>query len=169
MLVQNKIQKGSFNPKQYERPGLGEEEICEIKEAFDVFDTDNSGVIKTKDLTEAMVSLGHDVKNHMIYQMISSLEMEGKTKMEFGEFLDLMTSKFGEKDNKDDIKKIFRLFEEENTGYISIANLKRVSKEIGENMDDTELVEMIERADSDGDGRVTFEDFYNIMTKRTFI
>ena len=35
-------------------------------------------------------------------------------------------------------------------------------------MDDNELLEMIERADSDGDGIVTFEDFYNIMTKKTF-
>ena len=32
-------QKG-FNPKQYERPGLTEDEILEIKEAFDLFDTD---------------------------------------------------------------------------------------------------------------------------------
>ena len=28
---------------------------------------------------------------------------------------------------------------------------------------------MIERADSDGDGLVTLEDFYNIMTKKTFV
>jgi len=27
---------------------------------------------------------------------------------------------------------------------------------------------MIERADSTGEGKVTFEDFYNIMTKKTF-
>jgi Ca2+-binding EF-hand superfamily protein len=27
---------------------------------------------------------------------------------------------------------------------------------------------MIERADSDGDGLVTLDDFYNIMTKKTF-
>ena len=27
---------------------------------------------------------------------------------------------------------------------------------------------MIERADSDGDGFVTSEDFYNILTKKTF-
>ena len=35
-------------------------------------------------------------------------------------------------------------------------------------MDDNELQEMIERADSDQDGMVTLEDFYNIMTKKTF-
>jgi centrin-1 len=46
--------------------------------------------------------------------------------------------------------------------------LRRVAKELGESMDDNELQEMIERADSDGDGLVNFEDFYNIMTKKTF-
>ena len=51
---------------------------------------------------------------------------------------------------------------------ISIKNLRRVAKELGETMDDNELQEMIERADSDQDGLVTLEDFYNIMTKKTF-
>jgi Ca2+-binding EF-hand superfamily protein len=32
-------------------------------------------------------------------------------------------------------------------------------------MDDSELQEMIERADTDNDGFVTFDDFYTIMTK----
>lgn len=43
-----------------------------------------------------------------------------------------------------------------------------MAKELGETMDDSELQEMIDRADSDGDGYVTLEDFYNIMTKKTF-
>ena len=33
-----------FNAKQYERPGLTEDEIEEIKEAFDLFDTDGVGI-----------------------------------------------------------------------------------------------------------------------------
>ena len=47
-------------------------------------------------------------------------------------------------------------------------NLRRIAKEIGEIIDENELQEMIERADSDGDGYVTFEDFYTILTKKTF-
>ena len=37
---QQKPASKGFNPKQYERPGLSEDEILEIKEAFDLFDTD---------------------------------------------------------------------------------------------------------------------------------
>ena len=60
------------------------------------------------------------------------------------------------------------MFDEENAGVVTIRNLRRVAKELGETMEDNELLEMIERADSDGDGNVSFEDFYNIMTKKTF-
>lgn len=37
-----------FNAKNFERPGLTEEEVLEIKEAFDLFDTDGGGSIDPK-------------------------------------------------------------------------------------------------------------------------
>ena len=46
--------------------------------------------------------------------------------------------------------------------------MRRIAKELGENIDEQELQEMVERADSDGDGYVSFEDFYSILTKKTF-
>ena len=44
----------------YERPGLTEDEIDEIREAFNLFDTDGSGTIDPKELKAAMQSLGYD-------------------------------------------------------------------------------------------------------------
>lgn len=37
-----------FNAKNYEKPGLTEDEVIEIKEAFDLFDTDGGGSIDPK-------------------------------------------------------------------------------------------------------------------------
>lgn len=61
--------------------------------------------------------------------------------------------------------KAFRLFDDDNTGRISFKNLKRVAKELGENMTDEELQEMIDEADRDGDGEINEEDFLRIMKK----
>lgn len=157
-----------FNAKQYERPGLTEDEIEEIKEAFDLFDTDGSGTIDPRELKAAMQSLGFEAKNATIYQMVSDLDKDGSGAIDFDEFLDMMTARMSDKDTKDDISKVFRLFDDDKTGYVSIKNLRRVAKELGETMTDEELMEMIERADSDGDGQVSLEDFYNIMTKKAF-
>ena len=46
--------------------------------------------------------------------------------------------------------------------------MKRVAKELGETMTDAELMEMIERADTDQDGEISPDEFYAIMTKKTF-
>lgn len=39
-----------FNAKKYERPGFTEEEIKEIKDAFDIFDVDGGGEIDPNEL-----------------------------------------------------------------------------------------------------------------------
>ena len=39
---------------------------------------------------------------------------------------------------------------------------------MGETIDESELQEMIERADTDNDGMVSEEEFYNIITKKAF-
>lgn len=43
-----------------------------------------------------------------------------------------------------------------------------MARELGENMDDAELLEMIERADTDQDGQISSEEFFAIMTQKTF-
>jgi centrin-1 len=87
--------------------------------------------------------------------------------MDFNEFLDLMTARVSSKDTREDLKKVFSLFDDEKSGYISMKNLKRVIKDLGENIDEHELQEMIEKADADNDGLVSEEEFYNVMTRKT--
>ena len=48
-----------------------------------------------------------------------------------------------------------------------MTNIKRVAKELGETMSVQELEEMLQRASSNG-REISREDFYNIMTKKTF-
>jgi centrin-1 len=59
--------------KRYERPGLSVEEIEELQEAFNLFDSDGSGTIDAAELKSAMESLGYKQKNKMVYQMIENM------------------------------------------------------------------------------------------------
>ena len=65
------------------------------------------------------------------------------------------------------INKIFDLFDDDRTGSINSSNIRRVAKELGETMNVQELEEMLQRAASNGRD-ISREDFYNIMTKKTF-
>lgn len=163
------MQKATQNQqKTVERPGFTEDEINEIREAFKLFDTDNTGTIDPKELKSAMQTLGFEGKNHAVFQMISDIDKDGHGSIDFNEFLDLITAKMSDNDSREDIQKVFNLFDDDRTGKISLRNLRRVAKDLGETMTDAELLEMIERADSDADGEISFEDFYAIMTKKTF-
>jgi len=142
-----------------------EEQKQEIKEAFDLFDTDGSGSIDSKELKVAMRALGFEPKKEEIAKMISDVDDDGSGTIEYEEFLKMMTHKILNRDPKDEILKAFRLFDDDETGKISFKNLKRVAKELGERMTDEELQEMIDEADRDGDGEVNEEEFLRIMKK----
>uniref|UniRef100_A0A286XIS0 EF-hand domain-containing protein n=1 Tax=Cavia porcellus TaxID=10141 RepID=A0A286XIS0_CAVPO len=72
-----------------------------------------------------------------------------------------------EQDEKEEILKAFKLFDDDNTGSITLNNIKRVAKELGENLTDNELQEMLSEADFDGDGAINEEEFLRIMKKTT--
>lgn len=65
-----------FDPSQFVRAGVTEEEVVEIKEAFDLFDMDLGGSIDPKELQAAMKSLGFEAKNQTIYKMIADLDTD---------------------------------------------------------------------------------------------
>ncbi len=112
-----------------------------------------------------MRALGFEPKKDDIKRMISELDVEGNGVIEFGQFLELMTTKMAERDPREEMVKAFRLFDEDESGSISFKNLKRVAKELGENMGDEEIQEMIDEADRDGDGVINEDEFIRIMKK----
>ena len=132
--------------KPKKRTELTEEQKQEIKEAFDLFDTDGSGTIDSKELKVAMRALGFEPKKEEIRKMISDVDKDGSGVIDFPEFLDMMTAKMAERDPREEMVKAFRLFDDDETGKISFKNLKRVAKELGENMTDEEIQEMIMKA-----------------------
>ena len=76
----------------------------------------------------------------------------------------MMTSKT-KKETREEISKVFKLFDPDGNGQISVSNLAKVAKDLGENMSEDELREMIEHADKSSNGYVNEEDFYRLMMK----
>ena len=163
------MEKGT---KKVEKPGLSTEEVDEIKQAFDLFDTKGTGKIDPKELKAAMQSLGFGNKNPIIYQLIADLdtpEAEKNGGISFDDFVDAVNDKLGDKESKEGIRRIFDLFiDDPKANTITLTSLKKVSKELGENLSDEELKDMFERSSKNG-VELTFEEFYDIMIKKSFL
>ena len=157
--------------KKVERPGLSTEEVDEIKQAFDLFDTNGTGKIDPKELKAAMQSLGFDSKNPTIFQLIADLDTPEAAKnggIDFDNFVEAIKNKLGDKESKEGIRRIFDLFiDDPNSDTITLNSLKKIARELGENMTAEELKDMLERASSNGT-ELTFDEFYEIMTKKSF-
>ena len=101
--------------------------------------------------------------------------------MFLGGFFSLVTERILARDPMEEIRRAFQLFDDDNTGKISIRNLRRVAKEIGDRLEDDELYvlfssilvdtdnrvsrqAMIDEFDLDQDGEINEQEFFAIMT-----
>ena len=166
MRVNPKSKVGVNSQTKKFRTEITEEQKQEIKEAFDLFDSESSGAIDAKELKVAMRALGFEPKKEEIRKILSEVDKSGEGIIRYDDFLDIMTQKMLERDPIEEMKKAFVLICEEGHDKITLKSLQKVAKELGENMTDDELNEMIVRADTDKDGKVSFEEFYAIMTKK---
>ena len=118
-----------------------------------------------------MQSLGYESKNETIFTMITELDKDGNASLSFDEFLELMAGKEGrdEKESREEIEKVFRLFDVESKGHIGVRDVARVSRELGERLSMDEITEIVRRACMDESTlEIMPEDFYTCMTKKTF-
>lgn len=159
-----------FDITPYYDPRLGvtKEEIMEIKKAFDIFDSDGNGSINPKELADAYQEMGMATNSKMIYQLLAELDKDNSGVLDFDEFLKLATRRSEFKPNKQELMKVFRIFDITGKGKISKGDLKKIAEELGEEMSDEELKKMIKKADKDDDGFVTFNDFCLVTYGKTF-
>ncbi len=146
---------------------LTDEQLAEIKEAFNLFDTDRNGTIDVRELKAAMRALGFEMKKEEVKKMLSDLDKDVNGQISFDEFTGMMTGKMGDRDSVEEITKVFHLFDEDKTGFITFRNLKRVCQELNENLTDEEIQEMIYEADRDNDGQISIDEFIRVMKKRS--
>jgi len=161
-------------PSQAQRAGptrgkltLSEQQRSEIRQAFDLFDTEGQGTIDANALKVVLRALGFEPRKEEVREMIASVDKSDNQAglIDFNEFLALLLQKMQEKDTKEDAMRAFRQFDLDHQGRISCANLQVVARELGETMTDEEIEEMISAADLDKDGFINEEEFLRIVKK----
>jgi centrin-3 len=152
---------------------LSEEQREEISEAFNLFDLDKDGYIDYHELKVAMKALGFDLPKNEILGLlnthgVATTQQPNKQGavprrlMSFASFQTLMAQRILSRNPEEEIQRAFDLFDEGGKGRITLQDLTRVARELGEGLSHDELVAMIEEFDMDGDNAISREEFVGI-------
>lgn len=145
-----------------------ESQIRELRQAFRLFDKDGDGSITTDELGTVMRNLGQFPSLDELNTMLKEIDIDGDGTFSFEEFVQVMANMGGlaeqsEEDEEEELRQAFRVFDKSGCGYITPSDLRAVLQNIGEDLTEEEIDEMIAEVDIDGDGRIDFEEFIACM------
>jgi len=142
----------------------------ELHEAFSKCDSSGSGFISIKRLKIVMRALGFEPRQgeieRLTQKMLSNSVARAVNSDAFtAEELAYILEDKMKPNEESELGSVFRLFDVDKKGFISVHDLRRVANELGETIKEDELREMINEADSSQSGHVTLSDFKQVMKK----
>ncbi|KUJ21805.1 EF-hand [Mollisia scopiformis] len=175
---------GAPAPNPY---NITDEQRDEITEAYGLFDVDKDGRIDYHEFKVALKALGFELPKSEILALLVAhgIPPDPATKKSRGiigggggsnrdpvppgrlvltvqAFLSIAAKLISERDPREEILRAFALFDADDKGIISLDDLRRVSRELGEGLEEDELVAMIDEFDLEGKGGVGREEFVGI-------
>jgi Ca2+-binding EF-hand superfamily protein len=82
---------------------------------------------------------------------------KGNGQVSFEDFVELMFTLRMQQSVKEEMREAFRIFDQDGDGYINAVDIKRTMAQLGDELSDADVAQMITEADADGDGRINFE------------
>eukprot|EP01063_Lacrimia_lanifica_P040050 TRINITY_DN8964_c0_g2_i1.p2 TRINITY_DN8964_c0_g2~~TRINITY_DN8964_c0_g2_i1.p2 ORF type:complete len:176 (+),score=111.02 TRINITY_DN8964_c0_g2_i1:90-617(+) len=146
---------------------LTEEQEADLKEAFNLLDSEGYGTIDARDLKVALRALGYEPQKDKMKKIISEIDKDSMSgTLLYDEFKRIMTEKLFDYENEEEIRIAFTLFTEGKAKHITVEDLKRVAQELGETLTEEVFQEMIREADVlDHDGVISEEEFHRVMKR----
>jgi len=113
-------------------------------------------------------ALGSEPQKAELKRFLADVDDANTGQLDFDGYLQIILDKLAEKPTADEVAKAFRLFSggDNESGQISFERLKQIAEQVGEQISDEELREMIAEADTSGTGIINNDDFAKIITSR---
>ena len=159
---------------------LSEDQIEELKEAFELFDSSGDGLIGASELHVVMQAIGRNMTVDDVGKLIHNIKLQQyeekgypsedppsdeEEELDFDEFLKLIGEDMIQNAKKEELEEAYLEFEPDERG-ITKRQLKETMKKHQEKMEDSEIDKLFKECDYDNDGRIGFEDFVRMMMSR---
>ena len=144
----------------------------ELQAMFKLYDSDKSNFIEMAELPMVLRSLDFPVTDTRCKEIMAKYDANGDGKLSFDEFVKLVNEEeLPEREDDDDrvadAKEMFKLFDKDGSGFITLDELKAALMKGDPShpdggMAEEDVVEMFEGYD-DGDGKLTIKEFIEMM------
>ncbi|TGZ72771.1 hypothetical protein CRM22_001904 [Opisthorchis felineus] len=153
---------------------LTREQLADIRWTFHFFDRNGDGSISCDELETALAYLGHEVSQVELKHMIAQVDVN-EILLGFNDTLVLTANQFltihwksvlRKRDkNASPFQVCVKLteFDCDGDGFIDATELEKTMTSLGETLSREDIMDMMREADTDGDGKVSFTEFLNVL------
>ena len=142
---------------------LTDEQIIEFREAFQAFDKDGNGSITTKELGTVMRSLGQNLSEAEIKEMIDIVDEDKNGTIDFQEFLHLMARKMKIIGKEEELLDAFNILDRDGSGKISKYELRYIIMSTDSKITGDYIEDIIKTIGTDEEGKIDLQDFIDIL------
>ncbi|XP_020811878.1 calmodulin [Drosophila serrata] len=142
---------------------LRDEQVKDLEEAFALFDDDHTNVIPIKYLKDLLRAVAHSLPENEVQDYITEIDTDGSGDLYLSDFLYIMSKRYEDSTPEDEVILAFRVFDKEGTGFIPETEFRQILTELGEDMDEDEIEEMIRDADANTEMKIDYVRFVTMM------
>jgi calcium-dependent protein kinase len=143
---------------------LSRRELTALNNTFNAIDLNHEGFISMDELKNAFVKAGLELTEKELNEIINRIDSDKNGKLNYSEFLVAAVNIKSTLDNQR-LYKLFLNFDINNTGYIDVYSLHKAILRSGREIENiSEAITIMEEVCKDGTSKISYDDFYKIMT-----
>ena len=142
------------------------------KIAFETFDSDKNDQITKHELIELLQSLGYDLTESQVEDMMFEAISKQKVKTDnydtinFSQFQMMMNTWRKQRDVADEFLEAFRIFDYTGGGKVDKDVLEKILKFYAEDLNEEDIEYMLNDANVDGDGKIDYKQFVRLLLNK---
>ena len=147
-------------------PQLTESQLHELADAFAKFDSERDHPMNRAELVSIIQAIGvGNSDSDMLSAMLDAAECGPEGEIDMNEFLRMVHGRMQPLDDPAEIRAVFDAIDEDHDGEVSVDELLKVLDGLGEHLTHDETLKMLQEADTNEDGLITYDEFCGMILR----
>ena len=162
--------KESDNPMMYKVKtekvlAVPEEQLKEYKEAFDLFDRDQTGLIGPNEIYSLLKNFGNPTPKKEIDKLMADFDNDGDGKLSFDEFVTFLQQSYVILDEIEAVIRAFKTFDRNDSGKIDLGEFKFILTKLGHKLSDDVVKLIFKESKLENEGKMDYYEFVDFWKK----